>query len=359
MPRSTCARPRSPAMLLRLRKNLSRAELEAVLGLARELGYSARFLEGSKELLALDGPGAPDHRARFEDLAAVSGILDAGDAHELFERRPGRPDTVVRVGDAAFGGGHIALVAGPCAIESYEDTLQIALAVRERGATCLRGGAYKPRTSPYSFQGARARGLEALARVKLETGLAVVTEVLDPRDVEAVGEVADMFQIGSRNMQNSALLIEVGKAQKPVLLKRGFAATLREFLLAAEYVLSQGNERVVLCERGIRGFDPSTRNVLDVGAVAHLKRVTHLPVVVDPSHASGRAELVRPLARAGLAAGADGLIVEVHPHPETTHSDGEQAIDPEAFRQIAADARAIAALDGREVVAPRAQGARR
>ncbi|MCC6405630.1 MAG: 3-deoxy-7-phosphoheptulonate synthase [Planctomycetes bacterium] len=346
-------------MLLRLRKTLTRAELEAVLGLARELGYTTRFLDGGKELLALDGVGAPDHRARFEDLAGVAGILDAGDAHELFERRAGRPDTIVRVGDAAFGGGKVALVAGPCAVEDVESALEIALAVRERGATCMRGGAFKPRTSPYSFQGARERGLEILARVKLETGLAIVTEVLDPRDVGAVGEVADMFQIGSRNMQNSALLIEVGKAKKPVLLKRGFAATLREFLLAAEYVLAQGNDQVVLCERGIRGFDPSTRNVLDVGAVAHLKRVTHLPVVVDPSHASGRAELVRPLARAGLAAGADGLIVEVHPHPEVTHSDGEQAIGYDAFGLVAADARAIAALDGREVVAPRPLGAKR
>jgi 3-deoxy-7-phosphoheptulonate synthase len=344
-------------MLLRLRKNLSRAELEAVLGLARELGYAPRFLDGAKELLALDGSGAPDHRARFEDQVGVAAILDAGDAREFFERRPGRADTVVRVGDAVFGGGKVALIAGPCAIEGDAATLEIARAVRERGATCLRGGAFKPRTSPYSFQGERERGLETLARVKAETGLAVVTEVLDPRDVGAVGEVADMFQIGSRNMQNSALLVEVGKTHKPVLLKRGFAATLREFLLAAEYVLAQGNESVVICERGIRGFDPSTRNVLDVGAVAYLKRVTHLPVIVDPSHAAGRADLVRPLARAGLAAGADGLIVEVHPHPEVTHSDGEQAIDAELFGQIANDARALAALDGREVVAPRARAA--
>ncbi len=330
-----------------------------MLQLARELGYSARFLDGGRELLELEGRGAPSHRAKFEDLSAVSSILDAGDARELFERSSGAPDTVVRVGDAAFGGSRIALIAGPCAVESFESLLEIARAVRERGATCLRGGAFKPRSSPYSFQGAREKGLEILKRVKLETGLAVVTEVLDPRDVEAVGEAADMFQIGSRNMQNSALLIEVGKAKKPVLLKRGFAATLREFLLAAEYVLSEGNSEVVLCERGIRGFDPSTRNVLDVGAVAHLKRATHLPIIVDPSHASGRADLVRPLARAGLAAGADGLIVEVHPHPEVTHSDGEQAIDLEEFGLIAADARAIAALDGREVAAPRVRGAAR
>jgi 3-deoxy-7-phosphoheptulonate synthase len=213
----------------------------------------------------------------------------------------------------------------------------------------LRGGAYKPRTSPYSFQGTRERGLEMLARVKLETGLAVVTEVLDPRDVEAVAEVADLIQIGSRNMANSALLTEVGRQRKPVLLKRGFSATLREFCLAAEYVLAEGNPNVILCERGIRGFDPSTRNVLDVGAVAALKRMTHLPVIVDPSHAAGRADIVRPLARAGLAAGADGIMVDVHTAPSEAHCDGHQAISLEEFGRISADAQALVALDGKRL----------
>lgn len=337
-------------MLLRLVKNLPAPEREAVLGLARELGLSARFLDGGTQLLQLDGRGAPEQRSRFEDLAAVEAVLDAGEARESFHRAPGQPDTVVRVGDGRFGGGFVTLIAGPCAVETPERLLEIARGVRERGATVLRGGAYKPRTSPYSFQGTRERGLEMLARAKLETGLAVVTEVLDPRDVGAVCEVADMIQIGSRNMANSSLLQEVGRTRKPVLLKRGFAATLREFLLAAEYVLAGGNTQVVLCERGIRGFDPSTRNVLDVGAVAALKRLTHLPVIVDPSHASGRADLVRALARAGLAAGADGVMCDVHTAPSEAHCDGHQAIHLEEFARIAADARAIAALDARTLV---------
>jgi 3-deoxy-7-phosphoheptulonate synthase len=341
-------------MLLRLRKHLSGAELEAVLALCRELGYQERFLDRERELLEVTGPGKPEHRSRFEDLSAVRAVLETGEARELHERSPRRPDTIVQVGDARFGGGNIALIAGPCAVESPSTLLEIAQGVQARGALLLRGGAFKPRTSPYSFQGARHEGLAMLARVREETGLGIVTEVLDPRDVEAVGEIADMFQIGSRNMANTALLTEVGRTRKPVLLKRGFAATLREFLLAAEFVLAGGNDQVVLCERGIRGFDPATRNVLDVGAVAHLKRVTHLPVIVDPSHAAGRADLVRPLARAGLAAGADGLLVEVHPNPGEVHCDGYQAISFADFANIAEDARALAALDGRRLLAPAA-----
>ncbi|MBI5363847.1 MAG: 3-deoxy-7-phosphoheptulonate synthase, partial [Planctomycetes bacterium] len=303
-------------MLLRLRRALPQAQLEAVLGLAAALGYRARFLDERKELLQLDGCGKPEHRSAFEDLVGVQSVLDAGDARERHERGPGQADTVVSVREARFGGGSIALIAGPCAVEDAERLFEIARAVQAEGATLLRGGAWKPRTSPYSFQGSKEEGLDLLARVRLETGLGVVTEVLDPRDVEKVGEVADMFQIGARSMTNTPLLIEVGRARKPVLLKRGFGASVREFLLAAEFVLAQGNTEVVLCERGVRGFDSTTRNLLDVGAVAHLKRATHLPVIVDPSHAAGRADLVRPLARAGLAAGADGLIVEVHTAPE-------------------------------------------
>lgn len=340
-------------MLLRLRRALPAAQLEAILTLANELGYRTRLLDPARELLQLDAPegtGKPEHRAAFEDLVGVHSVLDAGDARELHERRPNQPDTVVSVLDARFGGGSIALIAGPCAVEDGERLLEVARAVQSRGATLLRGGAYKPRTSPYSFQGLGEEGLELLARVRLETGLGIVTEVLDPRDVEKVGDAADMFQIGARSMSNAPLLIEVGRTRKPVLLKRAFSATLREFLLAAEFILAQGNTQVVLCERGIRGFDPTTRNLLDVGAVAHLKRATHLPVIVDPSHAAGRADLVRPLARAGLAAGADGLIVEVHTAPEEVHSDGAQAITPEVFALVRADAAAIAALDKRQLV---------
>ncbi len=343
-------------MLLRLRQSLPAEQLQAVLELARELGYDPRFLGEGQDLLQLDGAGRPEHRSRFEDLVGVAAVLDVGTARERHERA-GRPDRVVQAGAARFGGGAVSLIAGPCAVESWPRLLEIARAVEGHGATLLRGGAWKPRTSPYSFQGLRHEGLEMLARVRAETGIGIVTEVLDPRDVEAVGAVADMFQIGARSMTNTPLLVEVGRFGKPVLIKRSFSATVRELLLAAEFVLAQGNEDVVLCERGIRGIDPTTRNLLDVGAVAHLKRATHLPVIVDPSHAAGRGDLVRPLARAGLAVGADGLIVEVHPDPSEVHSDGSQAVLPATFGEIAADAAAIAALDGRRVVAPSTSGA--
>lgn len=336
-------------MLLRLQKGLPSEQIAAVLGLAKQLGYRAKFLDEHSEILSLEGQGRPDHRSRFEDLCGVRSVIDAREARERHER-DGRPDTVVRVGSARFGGGFVSLIAGPCAVEERDRLLEIAREVRRRGATLLRGGAWKPRTSPYSFQGLGEAGLEMLAEAKALVGIGIVTEVLDPRDVEKVAEVADMLQIGARSMTNAPLLVEAGRSKKPVLLKRGFQATIREFVLAAEFVLAQGNTQVVLCERGVRGFDPTTRNLLDVGAVAHLKRATHLPVIVDPSHAAGRSDLVRPLARAGLAAGADGLIVEVHPDPSEVHSDGSQAVSPETFSAIVQDALVLAALDQKRVV---------
>jgi 3-deoxy-7-phosphoheptulonate synthase len=347
-------------MLLRLRPNASRSDLEAVLALARELGYETRFLDSGRQILeALRGtPGAPSDRSRFEDVSAVAQVLDAGDAPELAARTARREPTQVRVGErglAAFGGGVVSIIGGPCAVEDEARLSEVAAAVRRAGGVLLRGGAFKPRTSPYSFQGLGREGLERLARVRAKVGLPVVTEVLDPREVERVGAVADMFQIGSRSMTNFALLREVGRTRKPVLLKRGFSATARELLLAAEYVLAGGNGEVVLCERGIRGFDHVTRNVLDLGTVAWLKQATHLPVIVDPSHAAGRADLVRPLARAALAAGADGLIVEVHPDPSEVHSDGAQAIALEEFARLVDDARGLVALDGRRLAAPAPQ----
>lgn len=335
-------------MLIRLRSHLTADEFQSVLDLCAALGCRAVRLEGT-DLVSLDGAGGPDLRSRLEDHFGVAAVVDPGAARELVLRAPGSSDTVVEVREARFGGGHLAVIAGPCAVEDGERLLEIARGVRARGATLLRGGAFKPRTSPYSFQGSGAFGLELLARARLETGLGVVTEVLDPRQVEAVGEVADMFQVGSRNMANTPLLSELGRTRKPVLLKRGFGATLREFLLAAEFVLAGGNEEVVLCERGIRGFDPNTRNVLDLGGVAALKRMTHLPVIVDPSHAAGRADLVRPLSRAAVAGGADGLILEVHPTPVEAHSDSEQAIDFTTFERVVDDARALSELFGRRL----------
>jgi len=340
-------------MLLRLRPSPTPSDLEVLQRVARERGYELRFLDRGKLVVELEKKGGrpqPGDRVTFEDLAFVAGVLDASDAPELTERTSGREDTIQRVGEAAFGGPYVSLIAGPCAVEDEERLLEIARAVRAAGATCLRGGAFKPRTSPYSFQGAGREGLERLRRVRAAAGLPIVTEVLDPREVEAVAEVADVLQIGARSMSNYGLLAEVARTGKTVLLKRGVAATVREFLLAAEHVLAHGDERVILCERGVRGFDQVTRNVLDVGTIAHLKRVTHLPVIVDPSHAAGRAELVLPLARAGLAAGADGLIVEVHPQPNETRSDGAQAISPADFAELARAAAALVRLDGRRLV---------
>jgi len=336
-------------MLLRLHKALSKADIDTVLRVCSDLGYGSRFVDSARELLQLEGEGAPDHRARFENLASVRAVLDGGDDVELYRLNGSDASTQVVIGAARFGAGELAVIAGPCAVENEERLLEIAVAVRERGATLLRGGAFKPRTSPYSFQGLGQAGLDMLARVKDATGMGIVTEVLDPRDVEAVVAVADMVQIGTRSMSNFALLKEVGRTRTPVLLKRGFASTVDEWLSASEYILSEGNDQVVLCERGIRGFDNFSRNVLDVGAVAHLKGVTHLPVIVDPSHAAGRPDLVRPLSRAGIAAGADGLLIEVHSAPWEALSDGKQATSLDAFTTIVDDIQKLAELDGRRV----------
>ncbi|MEW5981126.1 MAG: 3-deoxy-7-phosphoheptulonate synthase [Acidobacteriota bacterium] len=257
--------------------------------------------------------------------------------------------TVVRVREVEFGGPAIVLVAGPCAIESEAQLLATARAVRAAGATVLRGGAFKPRTSPYSFQGLRDEGLVLLARARADTGLPVVTEVLDTRHIERVMAVADILQIGSRNMQNVALLEEAGRSGKPVLLKRGMSATLAEYLAAAEYVMLAGNERVILCERGIRTFEPSTRYTFDINAIPMLKRHTHLPVIADPSHGVGRAWMVADIAAAAIAAGADGVMIEVHPDPQSALSDGAQALTPDLYAAAVRHMAAVAAAIGRSL----------
>jgi 3-deoxy-7-phosphoheptulonate synthase len=264
--------------------------------------------------------------------------------------REARPEpTVVDVAGVPVGGPAVVVMAGPCSVESEEQLLAAARAVRAAGARVLRGGAFKPRTSPYSFRGLRERGLEILAGARRELSMPVVTEVMDVRQLEAVCESADLLQIGSRNMQNFSLLEEVGKLRVPVLLKRGFCATIEEFLLAAEYVASGGNTRIILCERGIRTFETATRNTLDLNAVPLLKRLTHLPVVVDPSHGTGFWWLVGPLSRAAVAAGADGLLVEVHPDPASALSDGEQSLRPDKFETMMAELRPVARAVGREL----------
>lgn len=258
-----------------------------------------------------------------------------------------RPPTVIQVGHARIGEG-FTIIAGPCSVESEEQTLQTARAVKAAGADLLRGGAFKPRTSPYAFQGLGLEGLKFLEKARAETGLPVVTEVIDPRDVSWVAEYVDVLQIGARNMQNFSLLKEVGKSGKPILLKRGMYSTLDEWLLCAEYILSEGNPNVILCERGIRSFEKYTRNTLDLSAVPSLKELTHLPVVVDPSHATGRLSLIKPMSLAAVAAGADGIMVEVHHKPCEAMCDGDQSLTPEAFVELVGEVRRLRAfLDGK------------
>lgn len=260
-----------------------------------------------------------------------------------------KPDRIVDVNGVKFGGNEVIVIAGPCAVESREQLTETARFVGSAGARVLRGGAFKPRTSPYSFQGLGEDGLKLLINAKKDTGLPIVTEVMDTRQVELVSQYADMLQVGSRNMQNYPLLKEVGMSGKPILLKRGMMATVEEFLLAAEYILNQGNENVVLCERGIRTFETSTRNTLDLSAVPMLKHLSHLPVIVDPSHGTGVRWMVPIMARAAVAAGADGLIMEVHYHPENALCDGQQSLDLEEFGTMMNDLRKIALAVGREI----------
>ncbi|HPF71373.1 MAG TPA: 3-deoxy-7-phosphoheptulonate synthase [Candidatus Krumholzibacteria bacterium] len=267
----------------------------------------------------------------------------------LAERAPGQPDTVVQVGPVAFGGPRVVLIGGPCAVETRTQILETARHAAEAGAAMLRGGAWKPRTSPYDFQGLGAEGLALLAEARRATGLPVVTEVLDPRDVAAVAEAADMLQIGSRSVQNFPLLREAGQSGRPVLLKRGMMTTVEEWLNAAEHVLAAGGRDLVFCERGIRTFEPALRNTLDLGSVAVLKERTHLPVIVDPSHAAGSARFVKALALAAVAAGADGLLVETHCTPTDARSDAGQSLDAAAFADLAQACRAVARAVGRDL----------
>ncbi|NLK52740.1 MAG: 3-deoxy-7-phosphoheptulonate synthase [Syntrophomonadaceae bacterium] len=265
--------------------------------------------------------------------------------------REGHPeDSIIKVNDnLTIGGSDLIIIAGPCAVESRDLYLEAALLVKAGGAQILRGGAFKPRTSPYSFSGLAQEGLEILVEARAKTGLPVVTEVMDVRDLELVIQYADILQVGSRNMQNFSLLQEVGKTNKPVLLKRGFAATILEWLLAAEHIMKAGNHQVILCERGVRTFETFTRNTIDLGAVVAVKELSHLPVIVDPSHGTGRASMVAPIARAAIAAGADGIIVEVHQNPDQALSDGFQSITPEAFTRMVIDLRRIADAVGRNL----------
>jgi 3-deoxy-7-phosphoheptulonate synthase len=331
-------------MVVVVRKDATPAEREAI---ARTLLASGRLLPEpavtlERAQLYLDaGALSEETRRQLRALPGVERLIET--PYQLASRALHPDKTTVQVGDVTIGGALPVVIAGPCAVEGEEQIIEAARAAKAASAQLLRGGAFKPRTSPYSFQGLGLAGLQALARSGRETGLPVVTEVMEPGLVETVAEYADILQVGSRNMQNFPLLRAVGQAQRPVLLKRGFAATIEEWLLAAEYILLEGNAQVILCERGVRGFDPNTRNLLDLSAVALLAQLTHLPVLVDPSHATGRADLVVPMGVAAIAAGADGLLVEMHPHPEAALSDAEQAITPAQLATLIAQANAVRA----------------
>lgn len=295
------------------------------------------------------------HEVALLSLPGVESVTPVMKPYKLASLEFAAERSVVRVGEgrgASIGGRELAIIAGPCSVEGREMFREAAYAVQRAGAGMLRGGAFKPRTSPYAFQGLGEAGLQMMSEVRAETGMPIVTEVMDTRQVELVARHADMLQIGARNMQNFALLSEVGRLQRPVLLKRGLSATLKELLMAAEYVMAQGNRDVVLCERGIRTFEPATRNTLDIAAIPVLKAETHLPVMVDPSHAGGRADLVAPLAFACIAAGADGLIVEAHPSPEQALSDGDQSLALPQFAELMTELRGFATAAGRTMTPP-------
>jgi 3-deoxy-7-phosphoheptulonate synthase len=305
----------------------------------REFGYAPHVIRGSERtVVAAIGPG--DKKEHIESLKSADGVEDAFpilQPFKLVSREVKKQKSAIKIGNVTVGDGGFVVMAGPCSVEGRDQLLTTAESVAKSGAHLLRGGAYKPRTSPYDFQGMAEDGLKLLAEARKATGLAVITEVLDTGDVDLVAEYADVLQVGTRNMQNFALLKKLGEIKKPVMLKRGLSATIKEFLLSAEYIVTHGNPNVMLCERGIRTFETATRNTLDIAAVPLLAELTHLPVIVDPSHATGKRSLVKPLAKASVAVGADGLMAEVHPKPEEAWSDGPQSLRLEEFSQLMRD----------------------
>ena len=337
-------------MLVVMKRDATKQEIDAVVERIKEFGITPVPLPGA-ERTAIGTFGSTSRAAAeaVESLPGVAEVVPVSRPFKLASREVIPSDTTVRIGNVSIGADHpLAVIAGPCAVESREVTLEAARGVRAAGGSALRGGAYKPRTSPYSFRGMGEEGLEVLAEARAATGLPIVTEVLAPSDVDAVARVADCLQVGARNMQNYSLLDAVGElGTKPVLLKRGMSATVEELLLSAEYVLARGNRNVILCERGIRTFEKYTRNTFDVNAIPMLKRLTHLPVIADPSHGTGKWYLVSPIALAAVAAGADGLLVEVHPTPDHALSDGFQSLTIDNFRALMAAVPQVARAIGR------------
>ncbi len=337
-------------MLLVLSKTASKEDLQGILDHLKKEGMAGHVSEGvDRTVVGVVGQTYPELREALERFPGVDEVIPISKPYKLSSREFQPANTRITVGNVTIGGDALAVMAGPCAIESEEQLMSTARSVKESGANILRGGAFKPSTSPYSFRGLGEEGLKLLAQAGKETGLPTITEVMSPNDVELVARYADILQVGTRNMQNFMLLDEVGKIRKPVMLKRGMSATIQEWLLSAEYIISQGNRNVILCERGIRTFETYTRNTMDVSAIPVIKKLSHLPIIADPSHATGKWYLVTPLALASVAAGADGIIVEVHPNPDKALKDGPQSLTFEHFRQLTAQLSLVAASVGRKV----------
>jgi 3-deoxy-7-phosphoheptulonate synthase len=338
-------------MLVVMSHDATPEEIEGVVRTIRELGYEAAPIPGKQRTaVGLVGNDGKVNADRLESLAGVREIIHVSQPYKQVSREWRAEPTIIRLSNGTeIGGGQVAVMAGPCSVESEAQILGVAEQLRAAGATVLRGGAFKPRSSPYSFQGLGVQGLRLLARAREETGMAIVTEAVDPEGVDAVAEYADIIQIGARNMQNYSLLRRAGRARKPVLLKRGMAATVKELLLSAEYILAEGNPEVILCERGVRGFDTHTRNLLDLTAIPVVQALSHLPIIADPSHGTGLRAKVIPMARAAVAAGADGLMIEVHPDPERALSDGAQSLFPDQFSELMEQIAVIAQAIGKEM----------
>ncbi|QDT43808.1 Phospho-2-dehydro-3-deoxyheptonate aldolase [Gimesia alba] len=337
-------------MIVVMKPNATAEMVQAMVKRVEEMGLKAHVIVGEERtVIAAAGVKRDGHQAELESCDEVEKIVPIVASYKVASKETKPDPTVVQTRDLKIGGSHVGVIAGPCSVESEEQILQVARQVKAAGATGLRGGAFKPRTSPYSFQGMKEEGLKLLALAREETGLAIVTEVMTPEHVDMLCQYADVLQIGARNMQNYHLLQAVGETRTPVLLKRGPSASIEEFLLAAEYILDQGNQQVMLCERGIRTFETHTRFTLPLATVPYLHERTHLPVVIDPSHGTGIASLVPPMCAAAIAAGCDGLILEVHPDPSRAMSDGAQSLTPEVFANTMETCRKVAAAIGKEL----------
>ena len=340
-------------MLMVMRNDATDAQIARVVDVITEMGYQGRPMPGAQRTtVGLVGNDGRVDGSRFESLDGVAEVIHVSRPYKQVSREWRQENTLVTIAPGVvFGGNDIPIIAGPCSVESEQQIVLAAQQVRDAGASALRGGAFKPRSSPYSFQGLGKKGLELLALARRETGLPIVTEALDEEGAHLVAEVADCIQIGARNMQNYSLLRTIGRLGKPVLLKRGMSATIVDLLLSAEYLLAEGNTQVILCERGIRSFDPSTRNLFDLTAIPLVQKLSHLPMVADPSHGTGLRDKVIPMGRAAIAAGADGLLVEMHPNPDTAMSDGGQSLYPDQLARLVREARAIAVAIGRSITA--------